>query len=222
MKTLDEQRKAISQAISRAYGVSLWPVDIRTEHAGRDPREYVNANAGRPHPDVTVDKLAALALSRARLASGDEALASTIADLIDGGISLDRQAASPRELDTQMARHRRLRAQKNPLPSDLRAKARRDAPAVVRRGGGSAIKVANPVATTTRIGPGSRVVYRRLDDETEHEVVLSQSNAPSTPTDRSVPLGSPLGKALLGATKGTIVAARLGSETVEIEVVSVG
>jgi len=221
MKTLDEQRKAISQAISRAYDVSLWPQDIGTEHAARDPREFVKANAGRPHADITVAKLAALALSRARLASGDDALASTIADLMDGGISLDRQAAAPRDLDERMSRHRRTRAQKNPLPSDLRAKARRDAPAVIRRGGGSAVKVAAPVATAARIGQGSRVRYRRLDNDTEHEVVLSGA-AFAPGGERVIPIGSPLARALLGATKGTIVAARLGAENVEIEVLSVG
>ncbi len=222
MKTLDEQRKAVSQAISRAYGVSLWPVDIATEHAGKDPREYVKANAGRPHADVTVAKLAALALSRSRLASGDEALASTIADLMDGGISLDRQAAAPRDLDAAMAKHRRQRAQKNPLPSDLKAQARKEAPAVIRRGGSSAMKAATPVVAATRIAAGSRVRYKRLDDDTEHEVVLAKTSAPGAPGDRALPLGSPLARALLGATKGTIVATRLGAENVELEVVEVG
>jgi len=221
-KSLDAQRKAISQAISRAYGVAVWPVEISTEHAGRDVREYVRDNAGRPHPDVTVQKLAALALSRTRTRSGDEALASTIADLIDGGISLDRQAASPRDLDSAMLLHRKKRARENPLPSDLKAKARKDAPTVVRRGGGSAIKVVEPPKPAAKIAAGSRVRYKRLDDDTLHDVVLGKETRAATPTSpRVIALSSPLGRALFGATTGTIVSAQLGAENVEIEVLGV-
>jgi hypothetical protein len=221
-KSLDAQRKAISQAISRAYGIAVWPVEIGTEHAGRDVREFVRTNAGKPHPDVTVSKLAALALSRTRTHSGDEALASTIADLMDGGISLDRQAAAPRDLDVSMTLHRKKRARENPLPSDLKAKARRDAPTVVRRGGGSAIKVVEPPKPATKIAAGSRVRYKRLDDDSEHDIVLGKESRAAGPgSPRVVALSSPLGHALFGATTGTIVSPQLGAETVEIEVLAV-
>src|SRR5260221_10366065 len=124
MKTLDERRKAVSQAISRAYGISIWPVEISTDLAETDAREYVRKTAGRPHPDLTVAAVAALTLSRAAKMSGDEALASVLCDLIDGGVSVDRQAAAPRGLAELMARHRRTRKRTNPLPADLRAQAR--------------------------------------------------------------------------------------------------
>jgi hypothetical protein len=222
-KSLDAQRKAISQAISRAYGTAVWPVEISAEYANRDPREYVRDNAGKPHADVTVQKLAALALSRTRLHPGDVALASTIADLVDGGISLDRQAAAPRDLDSAMALHRKKRARENPLPSDLKAKARKDAPTVVRRGGGSAIKVVAPPKAAQAIASGTRVRYKRLDDDSIHDVVLGkESRAASPGSPRIVATSSPLGRALLGATTGTIVSAQLGADAVEIEVLAVG
>ncbi|HVU04617.1 MAG TPA: GreA/GreB family elongation factor [Polyangiaceae bacterium] len=227
MKTVDEQRKAISGAISRAYGVNVYPVEIGTEFSGKDPREFVKEYSGKPHADVTVQKLGAIALSRTRLHNGDDALASTIADLVDGGISLDRQAAAPRNLEQSMAKHRAKRARENPLPSDLLAKARRDAPTVVRRGGGSAFKKPAPPPppppNAARITLGTRVKYRRLDDESEHDVVLGrESKAASPGSPRMIAQSSPLGRALVGATHGTIVSAQLGADTVEIEVLSVG
>jgi hypothetical protein len=60
MKTVDDRRKAVSQAISRAYGVSIWPVEISTEHAERDARDFVRKTAGHPHADLTVAAVAAL------------------------------------------------------------------------------------------------------------------------------------------------------------------
>ena len=163
MKTVDERRKAISQAISRAYGVSIYPIELSTEYGDHDVREFVKKNAGHPHPDVTVARLGALALSRAARMTGDEALGTSVADLIDGGVSLDRQAAAPRGLDEIIARHRRTRARSNPLPSDLRAQARQSAPTVVRRSGAPAVRRDAPKvasATTTpqagRIALGSR------------------------------------------------------------------
>lgn len=222
VKTVEERRKAMSQAISRAYGVSIWPVEISTEFGDHDVREFVTKNAGHPHPDVTVARLAALALPRAARMTGDEALASSVADLIDGGISLDRQAAAPRGLAELMARHRRARARANPLPSDLRAQARQSAPSVVRRSGAPAVRRVAPAPQADRVAAGSRVKYRRLDDDTDHDVLLGEaSTAPPGSAPRPVPIGSPLARALLGATKGTVVSVQLAGKAVELEVVDV-
>jgi hypothetical protein len=217
MKTVDDRRKAVSQAISRAYGVSLWPVEISVEHAERDARDFVRKTAGNPHADLTVAAVAALTLFRAGKVPADEALASVLADLIDGGVSLDRQAAAPRGLGDLMTLHRKKRARTNPLPSDLRAKARETAPTVVRRSGESAIKrVAAPVPAG-RIAAGHRVRYR-LDDDSVHDVWVGNAPPSGDKGLHVVPLGSPLGRALLGATKGTVVPFMLAGRSVELEV----
>ena len=222
MKTLDECRKSVSQAISRAYGVSVWPVEISTEFWGRDARDFVKKTAGNPHADLTVAAVAALTLSRAVKVSADEALASVISDLVDGGVSLDRQAAAPRGLAEQMARHRRTRAHSNPLPYDLRAQARQSAPTVVRRSSGEPVvrRAAPAPVQEARIAAGARVRYRRLDDETEHDAFLGAA-PPGKAEIRALPLGSPVARALLGATKGTVVSVMLGNNSVELEVLEV-
>lgn len=264
MKTLDEARKAIAQALSRAYGVSVWPVEIDTTRTGEDARRFIAKTAGRPHKDLSVFEVGGLAIARADRMSADEALASTLADLMDGGVSLDRQAAAFRGLGELVERHRRTRARANPLPTDLMAKARAQAPSVIRRGGGSAVRaepkppapppspatppvvarapsparapvksVSRSASTTTRTpvvvrrdaGPkvarvesGSRVTYRRLDDDSEHDVLIGAASAP--PGVRAIPVGSPLASALLGATTGTVVSATIGGEAVELEVLT--
>jgi transcription elongation GreA/GreB family factor len=222
VKTLDECRKSVSQAISRAYGVSVWPVEISAEFWGRDARDFVKKTAGNPHADLTVAAVGALTLSRAAKVSADEALASVIADLVDGGVSLDRQAAAPRGLADQMARHRRVRARSNPLPYDLRAQARESAPTVVRRSSGApVVRRAAPVPTPeARVAAGARVRYKNLADDTEHDAFLGA--APPDKADvRALPLGSPVARALLGATKGTVVPVMLGNKSVELEVLEV-
>jgi hypothetical protein len=261
MKTLDEARKAMAQALSRAYGVSVWPVEIDTTRTGEDARRFIAKTAGRPHKDLSVFEVGGLAIARADRMSADEALASTLADLMDGGVSLDRQAAAFRGLGELVERHRRTRARANPLPSDLMAKARAQAPSVIRRGGGSAVRVEAkpppppltppvvaraplparaPVKSVSRsasstartavvvrrdVGPkvarvesGSRVTYRRLDDDSEHRVQIGAASAP--PGVRAIPVGSPLASALLGATTGTVVSATIGGEAVELEVLT--
>lgn len=224
MKTVDDRRKAVSQAISRAYGVSIWPVEISTEFAERDARDFVKKTAGTPHADLTVAMVAALTLSRAAKMPADEALASVLCDLIDGGVSLDRQAAAPRGLVDLMALHRKKRARTNPLPADLRAKARDSAPTVRRRSGESAIKrvppPAPPPAQAERIVSGNRVRYR-LDDGSLHDVWLGAAPANGDEGLHVVPLGSPVGRALLGATKGTVVPLMLAGRNVELEVLEV-
>ncbi|HEX4334832.1 MAG TPA: GreA/GreB family elongation factor [Polyangiaceae bacterium] len=220
MKTVDDRRKAVSQAISRAYGVSVWPVEISIEHAERDARDYIKKTAGTPHADLTVAAVAALTLFRAAKVPSDEALASVLADLIDGGVSLDRQAAAPRGLGELMALHRKKRARANPLPSDLRAKARETAPTVVRRSGESAIKRVAPPVPAGRIVAGTRVRYR-LDDDTEHDVWVGNAPASGAQGFHVVPLGSPVGRALIGATKGTVVPFMLAGKSVELEVLEV-
>ncbi len=211
----------MSLAIARAYSVAIRPGEIGAEFATRDVRDYVSKTAGRPHPDLSVAKVAALTLSRAARVTGDEALASVVADLIDGGISLDRQAAAPRGLADPMARHRATRARDNPLDSDLKARARRDAPSVIRRSGEDAArKTAAPPPSAARAAAGSRVRYRHIDDGTEHEVFVG---APAGPAGeiRIVPMGSPVAKALLGTTRGTILSLSVGGRAIEIEVVAV-
>ncbi|HVW28369.1 MAG TPA: hypothetical protein VHC69_23560 [Polyangiaceae bacterium] len=226
MKTVDDRRKAVSQAISRAYGVSIWPVEISTEFADRDARDFVKKTAGHPHADLSVAMVAALTLSRAAKMPADEALASVLSDLIDGGVSLDRQAAAPRGLGDLMALHRKKRARTNPLPSDLRAKARETAPTVRRRSGESAIKrvpapAPAPAAAPARlIASGHRVRYR-LDDGSVHDVWLGAAPPSGDEGLHVVPLGSPVGRALLGATKGTVVPLTLGGRGVELEVLDV-
>jgi len=226
MKTVDDRRKAVSQAVSRAYGVSLWPVEISTEYADRDARDFVKKTAGHPHADLTVAMVAALTLSRAAKMPADEALASVLCDLIDGGVSLDRQAAAPRGLADMMALHRKKRARTNPLPADLRAKARDASPTVRRRSGESAIKrvpaVTAPATAESsgRIASGYRVRYR-LDDGTIHDVWVGTAPATGARDLHVVPLGSPVGRALLGATKGTVVPLMLGGRNVELEVLDV-
>lgn len=225
MKTVDDRRKAVSQAISRAYGVSIWPVEISTEFAERDARDFVKKTAGNPHADLTVAMVAALTLFRAAKMPADEALASVLCDLIDGGVSLDRQAAAPRGLNDLMALHRKKRARTNPLPADLRAKARESAPTVRRRSGESAIKrvpAPAPAAAepANRIVSGYRVRYR-LDDGSVHDVWLGAAPASGAEGLHIVPLGSPVGRALLGATKGTVVPFTLAGRGVELEVLDV-
>jgi transcription elongation GreA/GreB family factor len=224
MKTVDDRRKAVSQAISRAYGVSIWPVEISTEFAERDARDFVKKTAGTPHADLTVAMVAALTLSRAAKMPADEALASVLCDLIDGGVSLDRQAAAPRGLGDLMTLHRKKRARANPLPADLRAKARETAPTVRRRSGESAHKRAPPPAPppvpAERIVSGNRVRYR-LDDGSLHDVWLGAAPANGDQGLHVVPLGSPVGRALLGATKGTVVPLMLAGRSVELEVLEV-
>jgi hypothetical protein len=220
-KSIDERRKAISQAVSRAYTVSLWPAEIGTDHAGHDVRPYIDKIAGHPHKDHTVADVAGLALFRAGSQTGDEALGTTLADLIDGGVSLDRQAAAHRGLDAIMARHRAKRAKESPLPSDLRAKARATAPTVIRRGGASAVKPPPPPVKVVRVQSGCRVQYRRLDDETNHDVVIGHNPGKHPASSRVVPAASPLARALIGATKGTLVQVVLGGEPVDIEVADV-
>ena len=220
MKTVDDRRKAVSQAISRAYGVSIWPVEISTEHADRDARDFVRKTAGHPHADLTVAAVAALTLSRAAKMPADEALASVLCDLIDGGVSLDRQAAAPRGLNDLMALHRKKRARTNPLPADLRAKARESAPTVVRRSGAPAVKRVEAPAPAGRIASGCRVRYR-LDDDTVHEVWVGAAPSSGDKGIQVVPLGSPVGRALIGATKGTIVPLILAGRSVELEVLDV-
>jgi hypothetical protein len=217
MKTVDDRRKAVSQAVARAYGVTLWPVEISVEHAERDARDFVRKTAGQPHADLTVAAVAALTLFRAAKMPSDEALASVLCDLIDGGVSLDRQAAAPRGLNELMALHRKKRARTNPMPADLRAKARESAPTVVRRGGQSAVKRVEAPVPAGRIASGSRVRYR-LDDGTEHEVWVGSAPASGAKGVQVVPIGSPVGRALVGATKGTVVPLTLGGRAVELEV----
>jgi transcription elongation GreA/GreB family factor len=226
MKTVDDRRKAVSQAISRAYGVSIWPVEISTEFAERDARDFVKKTAGSPHADLTVAMVAALTLSRAAKMPADEALASVLSDLIDGGVSLDRQAAAPRGLGELMNLHRKKRARANPLPADLRAKARETAPTVRRRSGESAVKRVPAPATAPAAAPagliasGHRVRYR-LDDGSVHDVWLGAAPSSGDQGLHVVPLGSPVGRALLGATKGTVVPLTLGGRGVELEVLDV-
>jgi hypothetical protein len=220
MKTVDDRRKAVSQAISRAYGISIWPVEISVEHAERDARDFVKKTAGNPHADLTVAAVAALTLFRAGKMSSDEALASVLADLIDGGVSLDRQAAAPRGLGELMTVHRKKRARTNPLPSDLRARARESAPTVVRRSGESAVKRVAPPVPLGRIAAGHWIRYR-LDDDSIHDVWLGNAPTAGEKGVHVVPLGSPLGRALLGATKGTVVPFMLAGRAVELEVLEV-
>lgn len=223
MTTGDDRRKAVSQAISRAYGVSVWPVEISLEYADRDARDFIRKTAGHPHADLTVATVAALTLSRAAKMPADEALASVLCDLIDGGVSLDRQAAAPRGLADLMALHRKKRARTNPLPSDLKAKARDAAPTVRRRSGESAIKrvqPAVPVVPAGRIAAGDRVRYR-LDDGSEHDVWVGTAPSSGGQGLHVVPLGSPVGRALVGATRGTVVPLMLGGRSVELEVLEV-
>jgi transcription elongation GreA/GreB family factor len=221
-KTIEQCQKAISHAVSRAYDVSLPPYDISREHITRDVRSFISKHAGRPHTDLKIADVAALALSRAERRSGDEALASTIADLIDGGISLERTALSPRNLEDHMSRHRAERARTNPLPADEKVKARAGAPRVIRRGGGSAIAVKKPPPRAVTVSVGSRVRYLRLDDETEHDVTLAtpKPGEPRGPS-RKIPPGSPLGLALRGATQGSVVSFNLAGTPVEIEILSI-
>lgn len=220
-KSIDERRKVVSQAISRAYTVAVYPAEIGTDHANLDVRKYIEKVAGHPHKDHTVADVGALALFRAATLPGDDALGTTLADLIDGGVSLDRQAAAHRGLDAIMARHRAKRAKENPLPSDLRAKARAAAPMVIRRGGGSAVKPPPPPPTFVRVQSGCRVQYRRLDDDSAHDVVIGANNSGHPKEARVVPSASPLARALIGATKGTVVQVTLGGEPVDLEVVEV-
>ena len=220
-RSIDDRRKVVSQAISRAYTVSVYPAEIDTERANLDVRKYVEKIAGHPHKDHTVAEVASLALFRAATMPGDDALASTLADLIDGGVSLDRQAAAHRGLDALMARHRATRAKENPLPSDLLAKARAKAPTVIRRGGASAVKPPPPPPTFVRVQSGCRVQYRRLDDDTAHDVVIGANNSGHPKESRVVPTASPLARALIGATKGTMVQVTLGGEPVDLEVLEV-
>jgi transcription elongation GreA/GreB family factor len=220
-RSIDERRKIVSQAISRAYTVSVYPAEIGTDHANQDVRKYVEKLAGHPHKDHTVAEVGALALFRAATLPGDDALGTTLADLIDGGISLDRQAAAHRGLDAIMTRHRAKRAKENPLPSDLRAKARAEAPTVIRRGGASAVKPPSPPPRVVTVQSGCRVQYRRLDDETDHDVVIGVNASGHPKEARVVPAGSPLARALIGATKGTVVQVTLGGEPVDLEVVEV-
>jgi transcription elongation GreA/GreB family factor len=65
------------------------------------------------------------------------------------------------------------------------------------------------------------VKYRNLDDESEHEVLIGAAEAGSDPKVRALPLGSPVARALLGATKGTVVSATVAGAAIEIEVVDV-
>jgi hypothetical protein len=220
-KSIDERRKAVSQAVSRAYTVSVYAGEIATDHANADVRKYVDKTAGSPHKDHSIADVAALALARAAVSNGDEALGSTLADLIDGGVSLDRQAAAHRGLDAIMARHREKRAKERPLPSDLRARARASAPTVIRRGGASAVKPPAPPARVTRVAAGCRVQYRRLDDESAHDVVIGANAGNHPTTARVVPTASPLARALVGATKGTVVQVMLAGEPVDLEVLEV-
>jgi hypothetical protein len=223
LKTVEQCQKAIAQAVARAYDVRMSPVEISKEHAGRDPRSFIKETAGRPHRDLGVAQVAALAVSRAEKMNGDAALASTIADLMDGGVILDRQAASPRDLEALMAQHRAQRAKKNPLPSDLRAKAREKAPLVIRRSSGTEIKKRSAESLIVRVAIGCRVLYRRLDDGSEHDVVIGTPlrGVDTDATTRVLPAGSPLAQALFGATKGTIVPVTLGTRSVELEVLEV-
>jgi hypothetical protein len=217
----DDRRKAVSQAISRAYGVSIWPVEISLEHASVDAREFVRKTAGKPHADLTVQNVAALTLSRAAKMPADQALASVLADLIDGGVSLDRQAAAPRGLQDLMQLHRKKRARTNPLPADQKAKARDAAPTVVRRSGGAVTRRAEPAEVPVeRIVPGCRVTYR-LDDGTTHDVFVGNAPEGSDPSVHVAPLGSPVGRALLGGTKGTVVPVMVGGRSAELEVLKV-
>jgi transcription elongation GreA/GreB family factor len=220
MKTLDQSRKAIAKATAKAYDTPLSADDVSEEHALRDVRSFILKTAGRPHRDLAIRDVAALALSRADRMNAEEALASTVADLIDGGVSLDRLARAPRNLDAQMARHRATRARKNPLPADLRAKARAEAPRVIRRSGESVVRRPKPVAREATASVGSRVKYRRLDDGTEHEVSIG-GPPESAGSLRVIPASSPLALALRGATKGTVLSATLGGRAVELEVVDV-
>jgi hypothetical protein len=216
--TTDDRRKAVSQAISRAYGVSVWPVEISLEHANTDAREYVRKTAGKPHPDLTVQAVAALTLSRAAKMPADQALASVIADLMDGGVSLDRQAAAPRGLGDLMQLHRKKRARANPLPADQKAKAREAAPTVVRRTGGGVTRRAEPAEVPAeRIVAGYRVTYR-LDDGTVHDVFVGVAPPGADASVHVAPLGGPLGRALLGATRGTVVPLMVGGRSAELEV----
>jgi hypothetical protein len=200
-------------------------VEIGTEHANLDVRSFVLKTSGKPHADLTVARVAALALTRVAKMSGDDALASTLADLMDGGISLDRQAAAPRNLDEAMARHRKSRAKSNPLPSDKRVAAREGAPRVVKRGGASAVAAPKPPPPPPpeppRVAEGKTVKYRRLDDGAVHEIVLGSPSRADQRALRSVPMSSPLAQALVGATRGTLAAARLGGGIVELEVLDV-
>lgn len=220
MKTIEQCQKAVAKAISRAYNVRLYPDEISRDHVGRDPRSFILKHAGMPHADLSVQDVAALALSRAEKMTGDEALASTVADLYDGGISLDRQAAAPRDLDALMSKHRALRALKNPLPVDKKAQVRAKAPGVIRRSGASARRP--PPPPPLRISVGHHVRYRRLDDDSEHVVSIGATQEKhGTESVRVLPPGSPLAVALRGGTVGTIVTATLGGTPVELEVVEV-
>lgn len=221
-KTLEQSQKAIAQAVTRAYDVRLLPSEISADHFARDPRSFILKTAGRPHVDLGVAQVAALAISRASKFNADEALASTIADLMDGGVSLDRQAAAPRNLDALMARHRADRAKKNPLPSDLTEKKRAAAPRVIKRSGGSAVRTGAHPNSTPRVAVGARVRYRRLDDNTEHHIAIGNPSGGVVDTSaRSIPSGSPLALALIGATTGTIVPVQLGTRSVELEILEV-
>jgi hypothetical protein len=221
-KTIEQCQKAISQAVSRAYDVRLDPEEIPTTHIARDVRAFVAKTAGKPHPDLKIVDVAALALSRAEKSRGDEALAATIADLIDGGIGLERRALAPRNLDELMTRHRAERARTNPLPGDLKLKAREGAPRVIRRSGQSAFRAPEPPKKEVRISVGSRVCYRRLDDGTEHVVVVGTPKpGDSDDSVRKVPPGSPLGLAMRGATTGTIISVILAGNPVELEIIAV-
>ena len=84
------------------------------------------------------------------------------------------------------------------------------------------IKVVPPPKRAERITTGSRVRYKRLDDESIHDVLVgSETRAASPGAPRIVAASSPLGRALAGATIGTIVSAQLGGTLVEIEVLVV-
>jgi hypothetical protein len=223
VKTIEQCQKATSQAISRAFDVRIPPDDIDTRHAGRDVRPYIAERAGKPHADLRIADIAALTLSRAATQSGDEALASTLADLIDGGIGIERRALAPRGLDERMNQHRKVRAQKAPLPADLKVKARGDAPRVIRRSGASAVRAPVKVPEAPRVSVGSLVHYRRFDDDSEHRVLIGGPPAGQTlpVTTRSIPSGSPLALALRGGTQGTIVSVILAGVPVELEILSV-
>jgi hypothetical protein len=220
MKTLEQIRKAMAKAASKAYDTPIGEDEVSAEHATRDVRSYVTKTAGRPHKDLTVREVAALALSRVERTNAEDALASTVADLIDGGVSLDRQARVPRYLEAAMARHRSNRAKKNPLPADLRAKARAGAPRVIRRSGESVVRKPKVEPRAAVASVGSRVTYRRLDDQTLHEVSIGEARSGPSAA-KVIPVSSPLALALRGATRGTVLSVMLGGRAVELEVVEV-
>jgi transcription elongation GreA/GreB family factor len=143
-----------------------------------------------------------------------------VADLIDGGVSLDRQARAPRNLEAAMARHRSSRAKKNPLPADLRAKARTGAPRVIRRSGEKVDRKPKAESSPAVASVGSRVTYRRLDDQSLNEVSIGDPRSGSSGA-RVIPTSSPLALALRGATRGTLLSVMLGGRTVELEVIEV-